>query len=230
VGGIEIEGSNDIGVDVQYPWENAPRRFHEHPMHIKSSTSTSIPSRRSIQEVLDAAHYHPKDDLNFLRDWKRRHYPTGWDNRPSRGVSLEDARAYAAWAGKHLPHEWEWQYAAQGTDGPALSWGNQWDTTAVPEPIRAARCAVPIRSMLIRKEPVRLRDGSRRQCLAMDGRVHGRTHPRGNPPRWQLLPAAGVDLVFPQAYKLIEHGKLLMMSPSMDRSGAVGFRLVQDAR
>src|SRR5437016_4003621 len=31
----------------------------------------------------------------------------------------------------------------------------------------------------------------------MDGRVHGRTYPRWNPTRWQLLPAAGVDLVFP---------------------------------
>jgi len=33
---------------------------------------------------------------------------------------------------------------------------------------------------------------------------------------------------FPQAYKLYEHGKLLMMAPSMDRSGGVGFRCVQD--
>jgi len=29
---------------------------------------------------------------------------------------------------------------------------------------------------------------------------------------------------FPQAYKLSEHGKLLMMAPSKDRSGGVGFR------
>jgi len=28
---------------------------------------------------------------------------------------------------------------------------------------------------------------------------------------------------------LTEHGKLLMMAPSIDRSGAIGFRLVQDA-
>jgi gamma-glutamyl hercynylcysteine S-oxide synthase len=31
---------------------------------------------------------------------------------------------------------------------------------------------------------------------------------------------------FPQAYKLNEHGKLLLVSPSMDRSGGVGFRCV----
>ena len=35
---------------------------------------------------------------------------------------------------------------------------------------------------------------------------------------------------FPQAYKLNEHGKLLLMSPSMDRSGGVGFRCVVDSQ
>jgi formylglycine-generating enzyme required for sulfatase activity len=35
---------------------------------------------------------------------------------------------------------------------------------------------------------------------------------------------------FPQAHKLNEHGKLLLMSPSMDRSAAVGFRCVADAQ
>ena len=35
VEGIEIEGSDDVGVDVQYPWENSARRFHEHPMQMK---------------------------------------------------------------------------------------------------------------------------------------------------------------------------------------------------
>ena len=36
VRGIEIEGGNDPGVDVQYPWEDAPRRFHHQRVQIKA--------------------------------------------------------------------------------------------------------------------------------------------------------------------------------------------------
>ena len=34
---------------------------------------------------------------------------------------------------------------------------------------------------------------------------------------------------FPQAYRNDQHGKLLLMAPSYDRSGTVGFRCVEDA-
>ena len=39
---------------------------------------------------------------------------------------------------------------------------------------------------------------------------------------------AGSRWYFPQAYKLSEHGKYLLMSPGVDRSGAIGFRCVMD--
>ena len=116
VKGIEIEGGDDIGVDVQYPWENSPRRFHEHFMDMKSFWIDKYPvTNEQFKKFLAETNYHPKDDLNFLRDWKNGTYPDGWENKPVTWISLEDARAYAAWAGKRLPHEWEWQYAAQGT-------------------------------------------------------------------------------------------------------------------
>lgn len=100
------------------PGEDSPRRYHEHGMHVKSFWIDKYPTtNEEFKKFLDAAHYHPQDDLNFLRDWKNGTYPDGWGDRPVTWVSLEDAQAYASWAGKRLPHEWEWQYAAQGPDG-----------------------------------------------------------------------------------------------------------------
>ena len=55
----------------------------------------------------------PQDTHNFLRDWSNGTFPGGRGNRPVTWVSLPDAAAACTWAGGRLPHEWEWQYAAQ---------------------------------------------------------------------------------------------------------------------
>ncbi len=34
VNGIEVENGNNPGVDVQFPWEDAPRRNHRHRIHV----------------------------------------------------------------------------------------------------------------------------------------------------------------------------------------------------
>ena len=232
VSGIEIEGSNDIGVDVQYPWEDSPRRFHEHVIHINSFYIDKYPvTNADFKKFLDATQYRPKDDLNFLRDWRNGTYPTGWENRPVTWVSQEDARSYANWAGKRLPHEWEWQYAAQGNDSRLYPWGNEWDDRAVPAPdkSRSMRGPDPVDAHAAGASPFGVMDmvGNVWQWTEEFVDEHTRAAILRGGSYYQ---PQGSIWYFPQAYKLNEHGKLLLMSPSMDRSGAVGFRCIVDAQ
>jgi formylglycine-generating enzyme required for sulfatase activity len=63
-------------------------------------------------------------------DWIRGQYPNGAAKNPVTGVDWDDAIAYARWAGKRLPTEEEWEFAARGIEGRKYPWGNQWRTNA----------------------------------------------------------------------------------------------------
>lgn len=231
VEGIEIEGFDNIGVDVQYPWENMPRRFHEHRMQLKPFYMDKYEvTNAEFKKFLDATHYRPTDSLNFLRDWNNGAYPAGWANKPVTWVSLEDARAYAKWAGKRLPHEWEWQFAAQGQDGRTYPWGNRWDDAAVPKTDQGRNLTGPddVDAHPSGASPFGVMDMIGNVWQWTDEYVDD--HTRGGILRGgSYYQPQGSIWYFPQAYKNNQHGKLLLMAPSYDRAGTLGFRCVMEA-
>ena len=231
VGGVEIEGQTWAGLDVQMPWESSPRRGHRRRLALRRYFIDRTPvTNAEFKAFVEAVSYSPKDAHNFLRHWVEGAPRPGWERKPVTWVALEDARAYAAWAGKRLPHEWEWQYAAQGGDGRAYPWGQAWRDDAVPAPQRGRVLGPPAD---VDAHP---QGASPFGVLDLVGNVWQWTdeyfdeHTRAAVLRGgSAFQPQGSHWYFPQAYRLDQHGKYLLLWPGKDRSGSLGFRCVVDA-
>jgi iron(II)-dependent oxidoreductase len=231
VHGVAIEGQTWEGADVQYPWESSPRRHHRHRLQVPRFHIDRTPvTNAQFEAFVRDSGYLPGDRHNFLRHWRDGAPPAGWRDKPVTWVAREDACAYAAWAGKRLPHEWEWQLAAQGHDGRPYPWGDALDADALP-PRQHARCApVPADVMAHPRgaSPYGVLDlvGNVWQMTDVYEDEHTRSLVLRGGSLWAPLTS---HWYFPPALRLDQHGKQLLMAPGRDRSGMVGFRCVVDA-
>lgn len=180
-----------------------------------------------FRSFLDATGYRPKDSMNFLKHWIADAPPKGLENHPVVNVSLDDARAYGRWAGKRLPTEAEWQYAAQGGDGRMYPWGNQFDSTKCNNSLGRTTAVDKFPSG---KSPFGVMDlvGNVWQ-LTNDVYDNGSNYfgmIRGGS---FYNPKASVWYIQGGPQRVDNPQILLMVGQGLDRNATVGFRCVKDA-
>lgn len=77
--------------------------------------------------------WRAEQGANWLNPQPDSTLPVDFDAHPVVHISLEDAKAYAAWCGGRLPTEAEWEFAARGgLSGTQYAWGDEFAPNGQP--------------------------------------------------------------------------------------------------
>ncbi len=109
--------ADKVGGMVKYIENATPRRKVNLPGYYIDKYEVT---NEQYKQFVDAAKHTPPEY------WEGGKIPAGKGKHPVVFVTLDDAKAYAKWAGKRLPSEAEWEKAARGTDGRIFPWGNKY--------------------------------------------------------------------------------------------------------
>jgi formylglycine-generating enzyme len=94
-------------------------------------------TNRQFRRFLAEAQYRGDPPGKWLTDEKMRAEP---DTSPVTNVDFKDAEAYAAWAGKEIPTEAQWEMAGRTTESRRYPWGDQppqWSRPRAPGQVNA---------------------------------------------------------------------------------------------
>ncbi len=92
-----------------YPGIHFEKRFSQPVPATSGRVDATEITNREFHAFMVQAHYKPKHAESFLSHWVDGAPRPESADEPVVYVSIQDARAYAAWAGKRLPTELEWQ-------------------------------------------------------------------------------------------------------------------------
>ena len=104
-----------------------PADYPDMPLEMARAGSLVFQRTAGPVELADVTQWW---DFRFGADWR---HPLGsgstiegLEDHPVVHIAFADAQAYAAWAGKSLPTEAEWEYAARGgLEGAEFAWGDE---------------------------------------------------------------------------------------------------------
>ena len=110
----------------------------------ETSSSVRLPAFYIDKTEVPVAQYSKFAKARGLR------VPAGAPDEPATGITIDEARQYAEWAGKRLPTMQEWEKAARGEQGFLYPWGNEPDPTRgnfLDNPKLARHAKMPVNSM-----------------------------------------------------------------------------------